>query len=151
MTARCAGFCYNETKIPWNRETYPKIIWPEFPAVQEVHTKMSEKLSACGEKAPWLPDHWDDEADIIVVGYGGAGVIAAITAKYEGASCIVLEKSAEADGGNTAVSGGHIHTAVGVDVDESAATAPMEPPRLRPSAPPWSMPRIRPPGLPSMA
>ncbi len=79
---------------------------------------MSEKLSACGEKAPWLPDHWDDEADIIVVGYGGAGVIAAITAKYEGASCIVLEKSAEADGGNTAVSGGHIHTAVGVDVDE---------------------------------
>ena len=69
-------------------------------------------------KAPWLPDHWDAEADFVVVGYGGAGVIAAITAKYEGASVIVLEKSTECDGGNTAVSGGHIHTACGVDVDE---------------------------------
>ncbi len=75
-------------------------------------------MSEMQSKAPWLPDHWDDEADIIVVGYGGAGAMAAITAKYEGASVIVLEKSTETDGGNTAVSGGHVHTAVGVDVDE---------------------------------
>ena len=78
---------------------------------------MSDKFENCFG-APWMPDHWDDEADFIIVGYGGAGAIAAITAKYEGASCIVLEKSVEADGGNTAVSGGHIHTACGVDVDE---------------------------------
>ena len=67
---------------------------------------------------PWLPERWDGEAEVIVVGYGGAGAIAAITARYAGASCIVLEKSAVADGGSTAVSGGHIHTAVGTDVDE---------------------------------
>ncbi len=68
--------------------------------------------------APWMPDHWDGEADFVIVGYGGAGAIAAITAKHEGASCIVLEKSTETDGGNTAVSGGHIHTACGCDVEE---------------------------------
>lgn len=67
---------------------------------------------------PWLPEHWDEEADIVVVGYGGAGSIAAITTKYAGASCIVLEKSPVIDGGSTAVSGGHLHTACGTDVDE---------------------------------
>ena len=69
-------------------------------------------------KASWLPEQWDDEADIVIVGYGGAGAIAAIAAKFQGASCIVLEKSNVVDGGNTAVSGGHIHTAVNVDVEE---------------------------------
>ena len=67
---------------------------------------------------PWLPERWDAEADVIIVGYGGAGSIAAITARYAGASCIVLEKSSVADGGSTAVSGGHIHTAVGTNVEE---------------------------------
>lgn len=71
-----------------------------------------------GKKAPWLPEKWDDEADLVIVGYGGAGVMAAIAAKDAGASCIVLEKSSECDGGNTAVSGGHVHTACGVDVEE---------------------------------
>ena len=69
-------------------------------------------------KAPWLPERWDDETDVVVVGYGGAGAIAAIHTRYLGGSCIVLEKSSFADGGNTAVSGGHIHTACAVNVDE---------------------------------
>ena len=71
-----------------------------------------------GKKAPWLPETWDAEADLVIVGYGGAGAMAAIAARHEGASCIVLEKSTECDGGNTAVSGGHVHTACGVDVEE---------------------------------
>ena len=71
-----------------------------------------------GKKAPWLPEAWDAEADLVIVGYGGAGAMAAIAARHEGASCIVLEKSTECDGGNTAVSGGHVHTACGVDVEE---------------------------------
>lgn len=75
-------------------------------------------LPDAAERSSWLPEHWDDEADLLIVGYGGAGAIAAIAAKYAGGSCIVLEKSSVADGGNTAVSGGHVHTAVGVDVDE---------------------------------
>ena len=69
-------------------------------------------------REPWLPEKWDGEADLVIVGYGGAGAMAAIAAKYAGADCIVLEKSKECDGGNTAVSGGHVHTACGVDVDE---------------------------------
>ena len=31
-----------------------------------------------------LPDKWDFEADVVVVGYGGAGSVAAITAHDAG-------------------------------------------------------------------
>jgi hypothetical protein len=68
--------------------------------------------------SPWVPESWDDEADIVVIGYGGSGALAAIAALHEGASVIVLEKSVERDGGSTAASGGHVHTCVAVDVDE---------------------------------
>jgi hypothetical protein len=40
-----------------------------------------------------LPENWDEAADVVIVGYGGAGAIAAITAADAGASVIVLEKS----------------------------------------------------------
>ncbi len=66
----------------------------------------------------WMPEKWDDEADLVVVGYGGAGALAAIAGVHEGASVIVIEKSKERDGGNTAASGGHVHTCVAADVDE---------------------------------
>ncbi|MGH3757014.1 FAD-binding protein [Actinophytocola sp.] len=46
-------------------------------------------------------------ADIVVVGFGGAGAAAAITAHDHGASVLVLEK-AEDGGGSTGVSGGNI-------------------------------------------
>lgn len=68
--------------------------------------------------ASWMPEAWTDEADLIVVGYGGSGALATIAGLYEGASVITLEKSLERDGGSTAASGGHVHTCVGVDVDE---------------------------------
>jgi succinate dehydrogenase/fumarate reductase flavoprotein subunit len=40
------------------------------------------------------------EADVVIVGYGGAGAVAAITAHDLGAEVVVLEKSAQG-GGNT--------------------------------------------------
>ena len=48
---------------------------------------------------------WDMEADVVCVGYGGAGAATAISAHDAGARVLILEKMAEG-GGNTAVSGG---------------------------------------------
>ena len=61
-------------------------------------------LGACASPAS-TPVEWDRQADVVVVGYGGAGAAAAITAAEAGASVIVLEKAPE-PGGNTAVSSG---------------------------------------------
>lgn len=53
---------------------------------------------------------WDKEADVVVVGYGGAGAATAISAFDNGAEVLILEKMPEA-GGNTIVSlGGFINT-----------------------------------------
>ena len=51
------------------------------------------------------PVSWDQEADVIVIGYGFAGATAAITAHDAGAKVILLEKAPEAHkGGNSRVS-----------------------------------------------
>jgi hypothetical protein len=39
-----------------------------------------------------LPDTWDYETDVVVVGYGGAGAITAINAADNGAEVIIIEK-----------------------------------------------------------
>ncbi|MBI4284201.1 MAG: FAD-binding protein [Chloroflexi bacterium] len=67
---------------------------------------------------PWLPQQWDDEADVVVVGYGGAGGCAAIAAHDAGARALILEK-APVGGGNTATSGGWMF----IPGDVSSATA----------------------------
>jgi succinate dehydrogenase/fumarate reductase flavoprotein subunit len=48
---------------------------------------------------------WDEEADVVVVGYGAAGSAAAIVAHDTGAKVLILEKN-EAGGGSTCMSGG---------------------------------------------
>ena len=35
---------------------------------------------------------WDDEADVVVVGFGGAGACAALEAAQHGASVLVLDR-----------------------------------------------------------
>lgn len=53
-----------------------------------------------------IPEKWHEEADVVVVGYGGAGAVAAITAHDEGVKVLILEKAPEGEeGGNTRVSG----------------------------------------------
>ena len=72
---------------------------------------MTFSLAACSQ-TPAQPQTSDEpqtaevntEADVIVLGAGGAGMAAAITAKENGASVIVLEKMPMV-GGNTLISG----------------------------------------------
>ena len=55
---------------------------------------------------------WDAEADIVVVGYGGAGAATAVTASELGASVILLDKAPKGEeGGNTRVAAqGYLNT-----------------------------------------
>jgi succinate dehydrogenase/fumarate reductase flavoprotein subunit len=66
-------------------------------------------LGACASPNT-TPVEWDKEADVVVVGYGGAGAAAAITVAEAGGSVIILEKAPE-PGGNTAVSSGGMRLA----------------------------------------
>jgi succinate dehydrogenase/fumarate reductase flavoprotein subunit len=52
------------------------------------------------------PTKWDNEADVVVIGYGFAGSAVAITAHDAGANVLMLEKAPEEHkGGNSRVSG----------------------------------------------
>jgi succinate dehydrogenase/fumarate reductase flavoprotein subunit len=59
-----------------------------------------------------MPDAWDVEADVVVVGFGAAGMAAAVTAHDLGAKVVILEKAPEGqEGGNTRVAGqGYLNT-----------------------------------------
>lgn len=59
-----------------------------------------------------VPANWDYEADVVVVGFGAAGMAAAVTAHELGAKVIILEKAPEGEeGGNTRVAGqGYLNT-----------------------------------------
>jgi len=82
-----------------------------------------------GETLPrqWLPSEpgcasaetvWHDEADVVVVGYGGAGVCAALEAARSGADVLALER-AGGGGGTTAMSTAHIYMGGGTRVQRA--------------------------------
>jgi len=54
-----------------------------------------------------IPEKWDIETEVVVVGWGGAGSVTAITAKDAGSDVLILEKMPEG-GGNSRVSGGNL-------------------------------------------
>jgi succinate dehydrogenase/fumarate reductase flavoprotein subunit len=64
------------------------------------------------EHQPSVPQQWDVEADVVVVGFGAAGVAASVTAHDLGAKVVILEKAPEGqEGGNTRVAGqGYLNT-----------------------------------------
>ncbi len=67
--------------------------------------------SSEGVKLPW-----DEEVDVVVVGFGGAGSIAAIEAAEKGASVLVLERFT--GGGATRMSGGVVYAGGGTELQK---------------------------------
>jgi 3-oxo-5alpha-steroid 4-dehydrogenase len=61
---------------------------------------------------------WTDEADFVVVGYGGAGVAAALEAAEHGASVIALDRYH--GGGATAMNGGVFYAGGGTAIQQAA-------------------------------
>lgn len=60
---------------------------------------------------------WDYEADVVVIGSGGAGLPAALKAQAEGASVIIVEAVWDV-GGHAAVSGGNLHSGCGTKIQK---------------------------------
>ncbi|MDD5287816.1 MAG: FAD-binding protein [Dehalococcoidales bacterium] len=71
---------------------------PEINAIQNTSdTRIKPKFQ--------LPEKWDYDADVVILGTGGGGLVSAITAHDQGASVLLLEKTSESrEGGNTRVS-----------------------------------------------
>ena len=57
--------------------------------------------------ADWMPEKWDYETDILVIGYGGAGMWASLIGADEcGQKVLVLEKAPVEGGGNSRINNG---------------------------------------------
>lgn len=69
----------------------------------------SLSLIGCGgpQEVSELPEKWDEEADVVIVGSGFAGLAAAIEAANAGSSVKVIEKM-DIVGGNSKINGGCI-------------------------------------------
>ncbi|ASN53370.1 FAD-dependent oxidoreductase [Sinomonas sp. R1AF57] len=52
-----------------------------------------------------VPGRWDDEADLLILGYGGAGASCAAVAAETGADVLVLEKGAIGGGNSACIAG----------------------------------------------
>ena len=63
-------------------------------------------------------EHWDETADLVVVGLGAAGITAAIEARERGANVVLLERFE--GGGATAISGGVFYAGGGTHIQEAA-------------------------------
>ncbi|OIQ50892.1 Urocanate reductase precursor [Pseudodesulfovibrio hydrargyri] len=66
---------------------------------------LSQIATSEAKAAPSTSDQWDREFDVIIAGSGFAGCAAAIAARREGASTLVIEKMS-VFGGNSAINGG---------------------------------------------
>ncbi len=61
---------------------------------------------------PVVCQEWDDEADIVVVGFGGAGACAVLEAAQKGAAVMALDRYH--GGGATAASGAIVYAGGGL-------------------------------------
>jgi len=67
---------------------------------------MADLLEGVGISTIRIPESWDMEADVVVVGFGGAGACAAIEAYDAGADVLILEKMPVPGGTTKRCSGG---------------------------------------------
>src|ERR1700735_4553265 len=61
---------------------------------------------------------WDEEADVVIAGYGIAGAAAAVEASHSGADVLVLERTGSW-GGAAAMAGGFIYLGGGTDLQKA--------------------------------
>ena len=61
---------------------------------------------------------WDHVADVVIVGFGGAGACAALEARADGAEVLILER-ASGGGGTTALSTGQIYLGGGTPIQRA--------------------------------
>ncbi len=61
---------------------------------------------------------WDEEVDVVIVGFGGAGASTAIEAKERGLEALVIERFN--GGGATVISGGVIYSGGGTRIQKEA-------------------------------
>ena len=62
--------------------------------------------------------HWDQEADLVIAGFGGAGAAAALEAEEQGLKTIVLDRLE--GGGATTISGGIYYAGGGTSIQQEA-------------------------------
>ncbi len=65
-----------------------------------------------------IPKKWDRTVDILVIGAGGAGLSAAITAKEAGVKNVVIVEKTAFPGGNTTRAGGGFNAAIKADYEK---------------------------------
>ena len=76
-------------------------------------------LSGCAPATPSnLPEKWDMEADVVIVGFGGAGAAAAIEAARAGSKVLVLETK-PVGGGSTVLCGGLVYMGGGTPIQKA--------------------------------
>jgi succinate dehydrogenase/fumarate reductase flavoprotein subunit len=74
----------------------------------------SAKTTSAAGVSPLTKALWDKEVDVVVLGYGGSGIVAALAAAEVGAGVLILEKS-PMSGGCTRISDCNINTTKSVD------------------------------------
>lgn len=73
---------------------------------EEEESSEEETTTTSSSSETWLPDSWDYETDVLVIGYGGAGMWAGITAYDNGAEVMFLEKAPFRGGGSSSINMG---------------------------------------------